>query len=239
VGEVCIIGLDSAKNVLQAPDAGADGSVVFRRKLSRTQLLKFIAAQPPRVVAMGACSSSHSWGRAIGDLGREVRLIPPAYVKPFVKRRKNDIADAEAIAEAALCPTMRFVAVKSPAQQATAMAYQTCHLLVRQWTQTINALRAHLDEQGILAPTGPAHVGRLAAIIDAEDGLLPEAMRYLERLLLDQIAGLAEKIAGLEAKPRRRVRAASARTLCLLWKESVRSSVYERSGPCFSKRKHA
>jgi transposase len=154
--EVSIIGLDLAKNVFQAHGAGADGSVVFRRKLSRAQLLKFMAARPPCVVAMEACASAHHWGRAIGDLGHEVRLIPPAYVKPFVKRQKNDMADAEAIAEAASRPTMRFVAVKSEAQQAAAMAYRTRDLLVRQRTQTINALRAHLAEQGIVAPTGPA-----------------------------------------------------------------------------------
>lgn len=117
MGEVSIIGLDLAKNVFQAHGASADGSVVFRRKLSRAQLLTFMAAQPPCVVAMEACTSSHHWGRAIGDLGHEVRLVPPAYVKPFVKRQKNDMADAEAIAEAASRPTMRFVAVKSEAQQ--------------------------------------------------------------------------------------------------------------------------
>lgn len=205
MGEVSIIGLDLAKNVFQVHGAAADGAVVFRRKLSRGQLLMFMVAQPPCVVAMEACACSHHWGRAIGDLGHEVRLIPPAYVKPFVKRQKNDMADAEAIAEAASRPTMRFVAVKSEAQQAAAMACRTRDLLVRQRTQTINALRAHLAEQGIVAPTGPAHVGRLAAIIDGDDGKLPAAVRDLARLLLDQIAGLAEKIAGLDAELRRRV----------------------------------
>ena len=210
MGEVSIIGLDLAKTVFQAHGAGADGTVVFRRKLSRGQLLEFFGRQPRCVVAMEACASAHHWGRAIGDLGHEVRLIPPAYVRPFVKRQKNDMADAEAIAEAASRPTMRFVAVKSEAQQAAAMAYRTRDLLVRQRTQTINALRAHLAEQGIVAPTGPAHVGRLAAVIDGDDGLLPAAVRDLARLMLDQIAGLAEKIADLDAELRRRAAADDA-----------------------------
>jgi transposase len=201
--EVGIIGLDLAKNVFQAHGAGPDGSVVFRRKLSRAQLLKFMGEQPPCIVAMEACASAHHWGRAIGDLGRDVRLIPPACVKPFVKRQKNDMADAEAIAEAASRPSMRFVAVKSEAQQAAAMAYRTRDLLVRQRTQTINALRAHLAEQGIVAPVGPAHVGRLAAVVDGD--ALPAAVRDLVRLLLGQIADLSGKIAGLDTELRRRV----------------------------------
>lgn len=146
---------------------------------------------------MEACASAHHWGRAIGDLGHQVRLIPPAYVKPFVKRQKNEMADAEAIAEAASRPTIRFFAVKSEVQQAAAMTYRTRDLLVRQRTQTINAIRAHLAEQGIVAPAGPAHVGRLAAVVDGDDGTLPAAVRELARLLLDQIEDLSEEIFGL------------------------------------------
>jgi len=139
MNEVSIIGLDLAKNVFQAHGAGANGSVVFRRKLTRALLLKFMGEQPRCIVAMEACASAHHWGRAIGDLGHEVRLIPPACVKPFVKRQKNDMADAEAIAEAASRPTMRFVAVKTEEQQGAAMVCRTRDLLVRQRTQTIDA----------------------------------------------------------------------------------------------------
>jgi transposase len=137
-------------------------------------------------------------------MGREVRLIPPAYVKPFVKRQKNDMADAEAIAEAASRPKMRFVAVKSEAQQTAAMAYRTRDLLVRQRTQTINALRAHLAEYGIIAPKGPVHVRRLADLVEGDDNALPAMVRDLARLLLVQISGLAEKIAELDIELRRR-----------------------------------
>ena len=117
MAEVSIVGLDLAKSVFQVHGAGADGSVAFRRKLPRAKVLPFFAAQPRCLVAMEASASSHYWAREIGALGHEVRLIAPAYVKPFVKRQKNDAADAEAIAEAASRPTMRFVAVKSAEKQ--------------------------------------------------------------------------------------------------------------------------
>src|SRR6202453_1133255 len=140
--EASIIGLDLAKRSFQAHGALADGSVAFRRKLTREKVLGFLAEQPRCVVAMEACGSAHHWGRAIRDAGHEVRLIPPAYVKPFVKRQKNDASDAEAIAEAASRPTMRFVAVKTEEQQARAMLFRTRDLLVRQRTQLINASAA-------------------------------------------------------------------------------------------------
>jgi len=147
---------------------------------------------------MEACASAHHWGREIARLGHEVRLIAPIYVKPFVKRQKNDAADAEAICEAAQRPTMRFVAVKGEEQQARAMLFRTRDLLVRQRTQTINALRGHLAEFGVIAPQGKAHVGRLASAVEDVASSLPEPVRALGTLLLGQIADLDVKIAGLE-----------------------------------------
>ncbi|MEM9146272.1 MAG: IS110 family transposase [Pseudomonadota bacterium] len=198
--EVSIIGLDLSKNVFQAHGAASDGSVV----LSRLQVLKLFAGQPRCIVAMEACASAHHWGRAIAALGHQVNLIPPAHVKPFVKRQKNDMADAEAIAEAAARPTMRFVAVKNEAQQAMAMAYRTRDLLVRQRTQTINALRGHLGEYGVVAPTDVAHLGRLAAVVEGDEGSLPEPVFELTRVLLAQIAALSVQVDALEKQLRRR-----------------------------------
>ena len=193
-----IIGLDLAKRSFQAHGALADGSVAFRKKLTREKVLGFLAEQPRCIVAMEACGSAHHWGRAIRDAGHEVRLIPPAYVKPFVKRQKNDAADAEAISEAATRPTMRFVAVKTAEQQARAMLFRTRDLLVRQRTQLINALRGQLSEHGVVAPQGPANVAILAQAIDAMTPSLPLLVVELARVYLDQIDGLSEKVAGLE-----------------------------------------
>ena len=146
---------------------------------------------------MEACASAHHWGRTFQEFGHDVRLIPPIYVKPFVKRQKNDAADAEAICEAAQRPSMRLVAVKTQDQQARAMLFRTRDLLVRQRTQTINALRGHLAEFGVIAPKGPAHVGRLAVALEAPGCDLPEQIRELAGLLLEQIAVLSAKIDSL------------------------------------------
>ena len=200
--EVSIIGIDLAKRSFQLHGAREDGSVAFRKKLSRGKLLDFVASRPRCVVAMEACASAHHWGREIMQLGHEVRLIPPIYVKPFVKRQKNDAADAEAICEAAQRPTMRFVTVKGEEQQARGMLFRTRDLLVRQRTQTINALRAHLAEFGVVAPQGPAHVRRLASALEGPSSGLPGLVRELGALLLDRIADLDTKIAGLEREIR-------------------------------------
>jgi transposase len=196
--KVSIIGLDLAKRSFQAHGAHADGSVAFRRKLSREKLLTFFAEQPQCVVAMEACGSAHHWGRVFRHLGHEVRLIPPAYVKPFVKRQKNDAADAEAICEAASRPTMRFVAVKTEEQQARAMLFRTRDLLVRQRTQLINALRGHLAEHGVVAAQGPSNVKVLAEAIEELTTSLPLLVVELSRVFFEQIDGLSKKVAELE-----------------------------------------
>ena len=196
--KVSIIGLDLAKRSFQAHGARAEGGVAFRKKLSREKVLTFLAEQPRCVVAMEACGSAHHWGRTIRDLGHEVRLIPPAYVKPFVKRQKNDAADAEAIVEAASRPTMRFVAVKTEEQQARAMLFRTRDLLVRQRTQVINALRGHLSEHGVVAAQGPTNVKVLEEAVEDQGTSLPLLVVELARVFLDQIEGLSKRISGLE-----------------------------------------
>ena len=203
--QVSMIGIDLAKNSFQLHGARADGSVEFRKKLSRGKVLEFLASQPRCAVAMEACGGAHYWGREISRQGHSVQLIPPAYVKAYVKRQKNDAADAEAICEAASRPTMSFVAVKTAEQQARGMLFRTRDLLVRQRTQTINALRGHLAEFGVVAPQGPVHVARLASALEDPDRGLPDAVRDLAGLLLNQIAGLGEKIDGLD----REIRAAA------------------------------
>ncbi len=196
--KVNIIGLDLAKRSFQAHGALAEGGVAFRKKLSREKVLVFFAEQPHCIVAMEACGSAHHWGRAIRDLGHEVRLIPPIYVKPFVKRQKNDAADAEAIAEAASRPTMRFVAVKTEEQHARAMLFRTRDVLVRQRTQLINALRGHLSEHGVVAAQGTANVKVLEAAVEDQTTSFPLLVVELARVFLDQIEGLSIKISELE-----------------------------------------
>ena len=150
--QVHMIGIDLAKNSFQLHGARADGSVAFRKKLSRAKLLDFVAAQPRCTVAMEACGGAHHWGREIGSLGHAVRLVPPIYVKAYVKRQKNDASDAEAICEASSRPTMRFVAVKTEEQQARGMLFRTRDLLVRQRTQTINARCAAIWRSSVSLP---------------------------------------------------------------------------------------
>jgi len=196
--EVSIVGVDLAKRVFQLHGARADGTVAFRKKVTRGQVLQVLSGLPKCIVAMEACATAHFWAREIGKLGHSVRLIPPIYVKPFVKRQKNDAADAEAIAEAASRPTMRFVEPKSEKQQARAMVFRTRDLLVRQRTQLINALRAHLAEHGVIAAQGIANVAALGALIEQTGPDLDLMVVETARLYLDQIEVLSDRIATLE-----------------------------------------
>jgi transposase len=206
MGEVSTIGLDLAKSVFQVHGADASGAVLFRKKLRRHQVLTFFAAQRPCTVAMEACASSHHWAREIGRLGHAVRLIPPAYVKPFVKRQKNDAADAEAICEAAQRPTMRFVAPKSEQAQASALVFRARDLLVRQRTQIINALRGHLAEFGIVVAKGPAHVPHLVQAVEDEAEPIPELARPILQLMIETLHRLDEQIARLDREVAQRAK---------------------------------
>ena len=152
--QVSVVGLDLAKSVFQVHGVNPRGEAVLRRRLSRGQLLKLFEKLQPCLVGMEACASAHHWARELAALGHEVKLMPPQYVKPYVKRGKNDAADAEAICEAVTRPTMRFVGAKSPDQQATMMLHRVRKILTRQRTQISNALRAHMAEFGIVAAIG-------------------------------------------------------------------------------------
>ena len=205
--EVSIIGLDLAKNVFQAHGADAAGAPVFRKKLRREQVIAFFSGQPPCVVAMEACPGAHYWGREIGKLGHIIRLIAPVYVKPFVKRQKNDAADAEAICEAAQRPTMRFVEVKSEDKQASAVIFRTRDVLVGQRTQLINSIRGHLAEYGLIAPQGPFHIEKLIAQIEDPASALPQPARTCLAVLVDALRHLQEQTAALDAEIAARAKA--------------------------------
>ena len=175
---VTTIGLDIAKSVFQVHGVNAAGQVVVRRQLKRRYVLAFFEKLPPCLIGVEACASSHHWSRELRALGHKVRLMPPAYVRPYVKRQKNDAADAEAICEAVTRANMRFVETKTPEQQSCLMLHRTRHLFIRQQTAVINAIRAHLAEFGIVAPVGRNGVEELLGVVaDASDKRLPEIAR--------------------------------------------------------------
>ncbi len=207
MSEVSIIGLDIAKRVFQLHGADALGRAVLRKKISRAKLLPFFASQPGCRVVLEACGGAHHWARELTKLGHNVQLIAPAYVKPFVKRQKNDAADAEAICEAAQRPSMRFVPVKSEVQQAAAMVFRGRDLLVRQRTQISNALRGHMAEYGWVAPKGPSYISMLGDLLEEEmASSLPAAAVAMFRVMLDLLADLDERIASLDKETERRAR---------------------------------
>jgi transposase len=175
---VTTIGLDIAKSVFQIHGVDAQGNVVVRRQLRRRQVLPFFKKLPSCLVGVEACATSHHWSRELQALGHTVRLMPPVYVKPYLKRQKNDAADAEAICEAVMRPSMRFVATKTPEQQSCLMLHRTRHLFIRQQTAVINAIRAHLAEFGIVAPVGRNGVEELLDVVaDPDDERVPEVAR--------------------------------------------------------------
>lgn len=175
--------------------------MVIRRQLRRSQVLPFFKTQPACLVGMEACATSHHWARQLIGLGHEVKLMPPRYVKPYVKRNKHDAADAEAICEAVTRPTMRFVAVKGVEQQGVLMLHRTRELLIRQRTMLVNAIRAHMAEFGIIAPAGVPRVKELLAVIgDDDDDRLPSVARQCLEGLARQLFSLHEEVATLEKR---------------------------------------
>jgi len=192
---ITTIGLDIAKSVFQVHGMDAKGGMVVRRQLKRRYVLTFFEKLPPCLIGMEACASAHYWSRQLQALGHTVRLMPPAYVKPYVKRQKNDVTDAEAICEAVTRPTMRFVPTKTAEQQSGVVLHRTRHLLMRQQTSVINAIRAHLAEFGIVAPVGRNGVEELLGIVgDAGDKPLPELARACVAALGTQLRMLKAQI---------------------------------------------
>lgn len=193
--QISTIGLDIAKNVFQVHGIKESGEVVVTRQLKRRQVLPFFGRLSKCLIGMEACATSHHWAREIAKLGHEVRLMPPRYVKPYVKRNKNDAADAEAICEAVQRPTMRFVPIKSAEQQSVLMLHRTRQLFVRQRTTLINAIRAHLAEFGIVAGVGRNGVEVLLELIcKGEDNRIPTAARECLMALAAQLAMVKRQI---------------------------------------------
>jgi transposase len=199
--KITTIGLDLAKSVFQVHAVSADGRIIIRRALRRSQVLDFFRAIEPCVVGLEACGSAHHWANEIGKLGHTVKLMPPAYVKAYVKRNKTDAADAEAICEAVTRPTMRFVPVKSRDEQAAGMVLKTRELLVRQRSQTANAMRAHMAELGIIAATGMTSIAKLIAILrGGEDERLPVQAQAALLEMAEQIEILTVRVESLDKK---------------------------------------
>lgn len=197
--QVSMIGLDLAKHVFQIHGVSGSEQIVLRRQLRRGEMLRFFKKQAPCVVAMEACGMAHFWGRELAALGHEVRLLPPSYVRPYVKRGKNDASDAAAICEAALRPSMRLVPVKTPAQQAVAARHRVRDLMVRQRTMQMNAFRAHLAEFGVIAARGRKGLAELLSVLEAAaPDMLPEALRDTLRELAAAIHALDLRIGRLE-----------------------------------------
>jgi transposase len=201
MSEISTIGIDLSKHVFQLHGVDEAGQVVLCRRMRRGQVAAFFAALPPCLIGMEACGTAHFWAREIAAFGHEVRLMPPGYVKPYVKRNKHDAADAEAVCEAVRRPSMRFVPVKTAEQQAALLAHSSRDLLVRQRTMLVNALRGHLAEFGIVAPRGIHRVAELTAIIgDESNGRIPSSARGALRVLATELAALDLRVRVVESE---------------------------------------
>jgi transposase len=196
--QISTIGLDIAKNVFQAHGVDSAGKTVVTKQLRRGQVISFFEKLPPCVIGMEACATGHHWARELTNLGHSVRLMPASYVKAYVKRSKNDAADAAAICEAVTRPSMRFVPVKTIDQQAALMLHRSRDLLIRQRTQLFNALRAHLAELGMVAAKGMDGLKSLVAIVTDAATQLPVAMMQALQALISQLAALQGQIGQLE-----------------------------------------
>jgi transposase len=197
--QITTIGLDLAKHVFQLHGIDSEGKVALRRRLRRAEVVAFFSSLPPCLVGMEACSTAHHWARELMALGHDVRLMPPTYVKPYVKRGKNDAADAEAICEAVIRPTMRFVPVKSAEQQSVLVLHRTRDLLIRQRTMLANSLRAHCAEFGIVAAQGMVKLAELLGrIADEADMRIPSLARGCLLVLAQQLQDLQLKIGEVE-----------------------------------------
>jgi len=201
MGDVSTIGLDIAKSVFQVHGVDADGAVVMRKRVGRAKLLEFFAAVRPCLVGIEACPTAHHWSRRLQELGHTVRLMPPSYVKAYLKRSKNDANDAAAICEAVTRPSMRFVATKSEQQQSGLMLHRSRQLLVRQRTMLSNAIRGHLAELGIVSAKGRNGTAELLTIIaNEEDDRIPGVARLSLEVLARQYGAVAAEIATIEKR---------------------------------------
>lgn len=201
MSEVTTIGLDIAKHVFQVHAVDASGTILIRRRLRRSDVLQFFGELAPCLVGIEACATAHYWARSIMALGHRVKLMPPIYVKPYVKRQKNDASDAEAICEAVTRPTMRFVPVKGEEQQGALVLHRARELLIRQRTMLINALRGHLAEFGIVMAQGRAGLATLMALAeDDEHDLIPAAARDALQMLVDHLRAAHERVVAIERR---------------------------------------
>jgi transposase len=195
-----VIGLDLAKNVFQAHGIDGSGQVRLKRKLRRDEIIDFFATLEPTLIGMEACATAHHWARELSALGHEVRLMPPQFVKPYVKSQKNDASDAEAICEAVQRPTMRFVPIKTVDQQAALMLHRTREFLIRQRTSLISAIRAHFAEFGIIAASRIPNVDRLLELLAVRGEQLPVLVKQMLGVLADQLCDVAERVRTVEGE---------------------------------------